>query len=531
MTVDTRPYASPWCQAVGIVVATAAIRTVIAAVLPLFPDETYYWEWSRRLAPGYFDHPPAIALMIRAGTAALGTTPFGVRLFPLLAGMITALFVLLLARRLGGDSASRRGAIVLACLPIAAGGLGLATPDAPLLSMVAVSLYAVVRAVSYPSRSARSLVWWLIAGASLGGALASKYTAVLLPTGVLAALITNRQLRAHLGSPGPYAAVLVALLVISPVVEWNLAHDWISFRFQLTHGLGAPRGSILVQEIKFLGTQIGLASPLLFGLLVLATSRSLGSARSPAHWLVAVAAAVSIGFFGVSALRRPVQSNWPSLFYIPATALLAVAAVGPAWRRWFQAACGLGGLAVLVLYIHASSAVAPIRPSRDPIARAQGWDQLAARVAVVTDSLSRGVSRATWIASDRYEDTSELAFHLPGHPTVLSINLVRRPNQYDLWPGFTELARPGDCLLLAIATGPEPPPLVEMLRPHFQTTRVIGSVTAERRGGVIRVRRLWLLEGWRGSWPVPATARPRPEVVHLGSRQLTGQNEFDRYKD
>jgi hypothetical protein len=23
------------------------------------PDETYYWEWSQWLAPGYYDHPPA----------------------------------------------------------------------------------------------------------------------------------------------------------------------------------------------------------------------------------------------------------------------------------------------------------------------------------------------------------------------------------------------------------------------------------------------------------------------------------------
>ena len=524
MTVDARPSTSPWCQAVGIVVATAVIRAVIAAALPLFPDETYYWEWSRRLAPGYFDHPPAIALMIRAGTAALGHTPFGVRLVPLLAGMITALFVLLLARQLGDDRAARRGAIVLACLPIAAGGLGLATPDAPLLSMVAVSVYAVVRAVSYPARSARSLVWWLIAGASLGGAMVSKYTAVLLPTGVLAAVITNRQLRTHLTSPGPYVAVLVALSVISPVVGWNRAHDWISFRFQLAHGLGARRGSILAQGITFFGTQIGLASPLLFGLLVVATSRSLGSARSPAHWLVAVVAAVSIGFFGVSALRRPVQSNWPSLFYIPATALLAVAAVGPAWRRWFQAACGLGALAVLVLYVHASSGGLPIRPSRDPIARAHGWDQLAARLSLVMDSLSRGPSRAIWIASDRYEDASELAFHLPGHPTVLSVNLVRRRNQHDLWPGFRDLARSGDCLLLAIGTGPEPHPLVELLRPHFETTRVIESFAAHRRGGVIRARRLWMLDGWRGSWPVGAAAPPRsPEVIRLGSREVRVQ--------
>jgi len=37
------------------------VRLIIAALVPLHPDEAYYWEWSRHLAAGYFDHPPAIA--------------------------------------------------------------------------------------------------------------------------------------------------------------------------------------------------------------------------------------------------------------------------------------------------------------------------------------------------------------------------------------------------------------------------------------------------------------------------------------
>ena len=61
---DTR-----WTTAVSIVSAAAVIRLVFAALLPVFPDEAYYWEWSRRLAPGYFDHPPMVALLIRFGTS------------------------------------------------------------------------------------------------------------------------------------------------------------------------------------------------------------------------------------------------------------------------------------------------------------------------------------------------------------------------------------------------------------------------------------------------------------------------------
>jgi len=37
----------------------AALRLIAGALLPLSADEAYYWLWSRHLAAGYFDHPPA----------------------------------------------------------------------------------------------------------------------------------------------------------------------------------------------------------------------------------------------------------------------------------------------------------------------------------------------------------------------------------------------------------------------------------------------------------------------------------------
>src|SRR5205814_7851837 len=65
-----------WHAALAVVVVAALVRLAFAALIPVFPDEAYYWEWSRRLAPGYFDHPPGIALLIRIGTVI--AAPFGV---------------------------------------------------------------------------------------------------------------------------------------------------------------------------------------------------------------------------------------------------------------------------------------------------------------------------------------------------------------------------------------------------------------------------------------------------------------------
>src|SRR5215831_17500403 len=65
-----------WTIAVAIITGAAILRLILAAIIPAFPDETYYWDWSRRLAAGYFDHPPAIAWLNRIGDSFL--TPLDV---------------------------------------------------------------------------------------------------------------------------------------------------------------------------------------------------------------------------------------------------------------------------------------------------------------------------------------------------------------------------------------------------------------------------------------------------------------------
>ena len=59
--------ARPWVLAtLAVVVVLSALRALTALGFELSPDEAYYWVWSHRLAPSYFDHPPAVAIIIAA---------------------------------------------------------------------------------------------------------------------------------------------------------------------------------------------------------------------------------------------------------------------------------------------------------------------------------------------------------------------------------------------------------------------------------------------------------------------------------
>ncbi|HEX3485962.1 MAG TPA: glycosyltransferase family 39 protein, partial [Micropepsaceae bacterium] len=64
------------------VLAVMVIRGIVAGLTPLSYDEAYYWLWSKHLAAGYYDHPPLIAYVIRAGTMLFGATSLGVRFVP-----------------------------------------------------------------------------------------------------------------------------------------------------------------------------------------------------------------------------------------------------------------------------------------------------------------------------------------------------------------------------------------------------------------------------------------------------------------
>jgi len=492
-----------WRAALLITIAAMVVRLVFAAVLPLFPDETYYWDWSRHPAAGYFDHPPAIAILIHWGTSLAGLfggepSPLAIRFFPVLAGGIAALFSVMIARRLGGGRAARTAAIVFSLMPLAATGLVLATPDAPLLAASAAGLYFVVCAVQAPRGSAQAWQYWCVAGLALGIAFTSKYTSILLPITVTAAVLLRPSLRARLREPGPYLACLIATIVFLPVLYWNAKHDWISFRFQIEHGLGTPKGSAIKRELDLVGGQLGLVSPILFVLAAHAVWRTLRRPTDDARFLLAVVAVGSWVFFAYSAMRRSVEANWPAPSYVPGIALLAALAPSAAREKWLRGGIALAALMICVIYVHSIVPILPLPARRDPVARSAGWDFLATRVEFARSAAG---PNTTYAGADRYQDVSELAYHLPGRPQTFCTCLSGRRNQYDLWPGFAQVAKPGDNLVLALDESPDVHGTVKALSPYF-TSATRGSLAPLLRGAEpVSFRRVWVMSGYRGGWP------------------------------
>ena len=497
--------------AYAVLALAVGMRLIAAALVPLAPDETYYWEWSRRLAAGYLDHPPVIALVIRLGTMVLGATPIGVRIGSVVAGAIASAVLVRVAGGLGGDRAMLRAASMIACMPLAQIGLSLATPDASLLLFWSLALAALVAALREQRAPRARTVAWALTGLALGAALSAKYTALLLLASVGIALLAQPPLRHTLATRGPYIALAIALVVFAPNLAWNATHGWTSFAYQLAHGLAVHRGSALHHEMQLLGGQIALVSPLLLAALAIPTCRALRRRDDPVRTTLAIIAAVTWLAFAVSALRSAVEPNWQAPAYFSAIVLAASYEGGERWRRLVRNACVAGGAMTLLIYAHMIVPIVPINIAHDPTVAGFGWDTLAARVDAARRApfTSATTASAAWIGGERYQEASELAFHLNDHPVAVTVDVHGRPNQYDLWPQFSQRARAGDRLVLVLGlyTLPDNDPVIAALKPHFATV-ALREVVALRRGAVVRAwRRVWVLDGWRGSWPRAELAR------------------------
>lgn len=461
--------------AIALVVTGAAsvgARLWLAAAVGLAPDEAYYFDWSRELAPGYLDHPPAVAWLIAATTAVVGDSPVGVRLpAVLLGGMLLPALTYWLAREAG---ASARFALLLPLASIlqplgVAGGL-IITPDVPLLIGWTAAAAATLRALR--SDAGR---WWLAAGLATGLTLLSKHSGWLLLVSVALAALADGRGRRQLRGRWPWTALALALSLAAPNLWWDAARGWSSLGFQLEHGLGpSSLWMAPLRLLELIGGQVGLLTPV----VAWGAGWFLLGAEGEDERRLRVLALVPLTVFAGASLLSPPEANWPA----PAHPLLLAGVVarlerelgvaGPErrrrLRRWAGAAVGTSAVITALALVHLLSPLPWLPAEREPAARLRAWNDLPSSLAAADAPL---------LAED-YELAAAVSYHLPGRPEVT----VRCPTAGRCPPGALGLAStPG-------RQRPSPPPW--LARPGSRPVEV--EVHPMRRGDGDVVRTLGL---------------------------------------
>lgn len=213
----------------------AAWYLCAAYLLPMTQDEAYYLQWGRNLAPGYFDHPPGVALLSWFSSRLPWSEELNFRFATVSLSLMGAWLLGRLYRQLFPDSLRTVAAATLLGLGnLAALVCGfLTTPDA-------VLFFAWILALHEACAALQKQPWrWLTAGAATGLGLLGKFTMLLIgPVFLWALLAEGGQ---SLRRPWPWLGGVVALLIFLPNLLWNHSHGWITWKFQLRHGFALER--------------------------------------------------------------------------------------------------------------------------------------------------------------------------------------------------------------------------------------------------------------------------------------------------
>jgi 4-amino-4-deoxy-L-arabinose transferase-like glycosyltransferase len=351
-------------------------KLYFSATLQLHPDEAYYWLWSRHLDFTYLDHPPLIAYAIRF-TTLFSQQELWVRFMGTVGAVVTSVAAWGLAMQLFHDKKiASVSVITLNVLPVTLAGSLIITPDIPSFLFWSVTLYLYWQTVD--TGKAR---YWYFMGIAFGLGLLSKYTGVLVaPCLFLFVLFTDE--RRWLKTIHPYAAFLLGWAVFLPVLYWNSRHHWISFAYQIGHGLGGARYSP-GKIFEYLGGQMLIASPFIWVPGAYASVLYLFRKNKEKLFLSLTSLPIIL-FFAYSSLKHVAQANWPANAYFSFSILVGhYLFTGARWKKqlWFGAVLFSVFLCFTVT-LHARFSILPLEMISKHAAEADatqffyGWKEL-----------------------------------------------------------------------------------------------------------------------------------------------------------
>lgn len=303
-----------------------------AASTELMDDEAYYWVYSLFLDWGYYDHPPMIAILIKAGYSIF-ENELGVRLFPALLSTATLYIIYQLLPR-KNDALFFILAASVAVLQI--GGIA-AAPDIPLAFFTALFFLAYKRFLQNSSGFNGVLL-----GLVMAGMLYSKYHGVLI---ILFTFLSNISL---IKKPAAWLAVLVGIILFAPHLYWQYTHHFPSVQYHLFER-NSPNYKFSFTVEYVLG-QVALTGPFMGWLLlwksfVYKTTTLLE--RALKFSLVGF-----YGFFLLTTLKGRVEANWTIAALVPLLVISHQALIdSEKWKYWLWRLVPVTIFAVMVVRI------------------------------------------------------------------------------------------------------------------------------------------------------------------------------------
>jgi 4-amino-4-deoxy-L-arabinose transferase-like glycosyltransferase len=526
----------PHRTAMRVIAGVAAFRLLylvpFIAKFDLVADESYYWDWGRRLDWGYFSKPPMIGWLMGLVGRASGNTEWGIRLGALALGTASLILLYKLAEKLFGPRTGLVALLLVALTPANAALNLLLTIDAPLVLCWTAALLVFWSLTGNPRDTSR----WVLLTVILGLGHLSKQMMLVFPLLMILHAALNVSVRPLLRRPAFWTCILGSLLFLAPMIVWNAQHDWVTLKhtghhFETKANAGLP--GHLATFGQFLGLQALVFSPLTWLLMIAALAGGIWkwSALGVKERYLVLFSGAGLAVFALLSLRQNVNPNWPAVFYLGAAVLAAAWLDRTAlqvlpWTRlrgWLRPALLTGGAASALGYL-APFAVGLAglagNDRFDPALRLRGWKEVGAQAGAFLAKTPHPENTFV-IALDHRDHASQLAFNMPQQPRVF--RFVRRDvieSQYEIWPDPGDFVEShGDALVFVSAdeSGLAARRIPVSLQRQFSSMEELGEIHVPLGGGAERSYKALLFRSLK-FWAPPKNLDAPIEAEAAGAK-------------
>jgi 4-amino-4-deoxy-L-arabinose transferase-like glycosyltransferase len=499
------------------------VISVFFSAYPLQVDEAQYAGWSHDIAAGYYSKPPFIAWILGLGQATCSVLHVDniegcTRMLQAPAMLITALFLMATAWQLFASNTIMllTGALFIT-LPLVGFYSLVATTDTWLLMWWAIGLFAFVYALKHPE-----LWWpWLLCGVAAGLGILAKYAMLLFILGAAIYLAISGVCKQKQILLKALFAFLIALLVFSPNIFWNINTGFPTFEHHIDISHVETAGNTwtllhgLSELFSFVSAQFIVFGPWIFLSLLLMSFAKKHLVKMPEQDAPAIKLLLSfvwpmLGLMLFQALMSRAFSNWAVAAYVAGTVLVAAywgrqieAQTKTSWLTGKAAVFGslMVGLVLTTLMIAVpqwTQSSPELRTARaNPLRKLMGWKELA----LWAKSQVQAEPNMRVVAEDRYLLAELSMYGYPETYPALAWNPRHMKDNHYRW--FYDLAKadiPAQQEMLLIFVRQLPDTELATLKSSFASVEAIQDATlsAIEIGGQKKHAYAFKVRGFKG---------------------------------
>lgn len=202
------------------------------------------WQW------GYFKHPPMQAWLNESFFVVLGD--LGPFLLSQLTVVATYLMIFALGRKMMPDRQALIGTLLLGSVYY----FSIPTPEFN-NNVAQLPLWALAEYSYYQALNTSRLRWWALLGVATGLGGLTKYAMIVLIFAIIAHALSSHRTRKVFGELGPYLAIIVSIVIVSPHIVWLVKNNFPTFTYA-AHRAGKNRGivDLLFDPLRFIISQL-----------------------------------------------------------------------------------------------------------------------------------------------------------------------------------------------------------------------------------------------------------------------------------